>query len=775
MDARKKRHPHTKLSFHNEFYSDLDLDEMLFAVLVRSPAETGTVVSVKPPALPDGYHFFTAHDVPGTNLLETPVGPLPLFSEGTVLYRGEPLGILVGPDTDTLHELCKDFSFITNPCTIEALCKQMEHLRIPFAKPHGPKACPFSAMELFNSHEQAAHDEPWQPEKTAKEIVSRRIQRGSCFVPDSDGTVPGIQTVFGQSAHVLRSCWTYSLRSPDSGEPNGALCSYSDSQLTVYTPTQWLSNLRASLSATLGIDGDDIMVKKTKSMNIGTNSMWYNSLIACQVALASLKTERAVKLVFSREEQERYMNGMRPITVTHTTGIDANGLITAMQVDIDVDAGAGNYFAPELLDRLVIAACGCYNPPAVSITATAYSSENPASSVDVHQLDSAAFFAVENQMNELCAISGITPLELRLKNIAACSGKKIMAPFTFKISKPAETIRALMAQTDFTRKYASYKLAASLRTSTPLDASRHMFLAPLRGIGFSCGFEGSGYFGSKVFGTKQALEVSAETDGSITIHSPPISCAIQSIWTKIASDTIGIAPSQVNFNSLFETQREPPLPENVYNNISVMTVLLKKCCDTIKRRAGRARPPYTVKKTISSTQRNVWSGETFSGQPFHNTSFIAASVEVELDPCTFREHIRDISLVIDGGKILNAQAAEASIKLNMQRLLHSMVSDGSLSCPPVHISFIQSEENPMQVGELVYQAVPSAYTAAVSQALGCTINELPLHTDSLYERLSEKRIHEEARANAAEDAAAGEDSNAKEAVQKQEPQGVLDQ
>ena len=43
-----------------------------------------------------------------------------------------------------------------------------------------------------------------------------------------------------------------------------------------------------------------------------------------------------------------------------------------------------------------------------------------------------------------------------------------------------------------------------------------------------------------------------------------------------------------------------------------------------------------------------------------------------------------------------------------------------------------------QIGELLYQIIPAAYTQAVSQALGITIDCLPLQTDSLYKMLLAK-------------------------------------
>ena len=204
------------------------------------------------------------------------------------------------------------------------------------------------------------------------------------------------------------------------------------------------------------------------------------------------------------------------------------------------------------------------------------------------------------------------------------------------------------------------------------------------------------------------------------------------------SGILGIPASSVKINSVFETNDEPPLPENIYSNISVMTELLKKCCQTLLKRRSDAKLPYTVEKKVSPSQKRVWDKKKFSGTPFHSTSFAAASVEVELDPCTFRERIRKINVIINGGKVMNRPAALNSAKLAIQKVLASLVEDDRLNCPDTQISFMDSDDDPTQIGELMYQVIPAAFTGALSQAIDYTVSSLPLRTDSLYNLICER-------------------------------------
>lgn len=709
----KKRN--TKLSFQNDFYSDLNYANMLYAVIIRSNIDKGMVTSVSHPDLPDGYFLFTARDVPGKNIIDTPMGKVPIFSEGNISYLGEPLGILVGPDEDKLNEIADELEICYDSTPIESYLEEVL----------SSKETSFSEKEALNLFSLI--------------IASRNVEFGKCFEKKGKGVRKGIHLEFEKCAHVVEKSWTYNLNPVEYKEPNGAICSFDSGTLEIITPTQWLSNLRLTISEALNLKSDNIVVKKSKTFSTGTNGIWYNSIIASQVAVAAYKTGKKVKLAYTRSEQSNFMERLLPITIIHKTGIDEKGKLVAMQIHIDVDAGAYNPFAQEIIDRLVIASIGCYECPSISITANAYRSQNPPSSINIELLDSAAHYAIENQMNELCSVSGFTPDELREKNFSKSKTSKITAPFNLKLKNLEAPINALINQSDFSRKYSSYKLDATLRRKNmESQDDNDFYISPFRGIGLSCGFEGAGFYGSEVYGNDQYLETIFTEEGNLIIHTIPTSASIQEIWTSTAEEILGLNQSQIKINSTFSPDEELPLPENVYNNISVMTELLKKCCETIKKRPATAKLPYTVTKKISTAKKKEWDSKAFRGSPFHSASFACATIELELDPYTFREHLRGIHVVIDCGKVLSPKAAENSLRLNIQKVLNSLVRGEKIDCENINISFMDSKENPSQIGELIYNVIPSAYIQALNQALSSTIPEIPIMSNSIYNTIQDR-------------------------------------
>ncbi|MBQ0039748.1 MAG: xanthine dehydrogenase family protein [Treponema sp.] len=734
----------SKVSFQKEFYSDLTMDGMLFAVTVRSPASEGIIKSIYHPDLPEGYYLVTARDIPGTNLIDTPRGKIPVFCEGNISYEGEPLALLVGPDENKLHSLVDELEITVDTNTIEDYLpdeellaqENLENLENPEKK--------ISKRAIQKQNKEIEELKEIKEEFFSDLLAERTLKFGPCWEKNEDGEILGIDNVFENAEHIVENEWSYAFKTSDYGEPNGGLCFWKDETLTILTPTQWLGSLRQIVSETMAIKPEYLNLKKTISTNRGTNSIWYNSIIACQVACASKKCGKPVKLVFSRTEQDKFLNTIQPIKITHKTAVNAEGKLIAMKVTIEVDAGFANPFAQEIIDRLSIAACGLYTPENILIEAKATSSQNPASSIDIQLIDSAAFYAVENQANLVCQKCNLTPLEFRLLNCnrkTDAKNKNKNSPFIFSINKFSEGLEAVAKKSDYNRKYASYHLDSNdwKMKSGPKEYVS-LFSSPMRGIGLACAFEGTGYYGSEVYESSQSLEVTLEEDSTVTILCPPVSASIQDICSKTVSEILEISPSKVYFNSTFKNGEEPTLPENVYSSISIMTSLLKKCCVAIKKRKPTEKLPFTVKKKIASVQKNVWDHEAFSGKPFHSTSFIAAILELEINPCTYREHIRSINIVADGGKILNTQAASSSIKLAIQRVLECLYEDDRIEYPPVKISFIQSEEDSSQIGELVYQVIPAAFTQALTQALNCTINSIPLKSDSIYGKIKEQKL-----------------------------------
>ena len=703
-----------KLIYQKNFYSDLNTSQdMLYGLLVRSPGKKGRITSITHPRLPKDYFLCTAHDVPGENIIHLDDIEFPVFSEGNISYPGEVLALIAGPDERKLNELMADIEIVFD--------SEDEKEKKPVENSDDTKIYEFNTDVKKDFH--------------SKKILEKHFEFGK-DLGKTKASQKKIESIFEKCDCVIEGSYNYSLKTTSYNECCGAICDYKNDGLTVYTPSNWPKKVRQVVSKALKLDEDQILIKKTISFESLSNSLWCDARIAAQAAVASKKCSRPVKVVLSRQEEEKFIENTRPVTIVHKTGMDKNGQLKIMQVMVDLDTGAFNPLTEEILNRLIIASCGVYNVENRIINANAYSSPNPPSAIDFSQLDTAAFFAVENQLNSLASTSGFTTLELKKINVIKNS-KDLNLPFKFTFEKTDLIFDTLEKQSSFNRKYSSYNLCSQLQKLSASPAKRYSPLIPsARGIGFACAFEGLGFLGTKIDSKNIFLEVTMENEKSLVIHSFPVSPAVEDTWKNIANKILGLSASQVKIsNALLNDEDAFSIPNN--SNLSIITSLLIKCCESIKN-SNSKKYPITVKKYVSPSQKKLWNEETFTGFPFLRTSFATCAVEIEMDYTSFKEKIKGIWFVVNGGEIINAREAESAIKLKIQLVLNSLRKDEAINTDNIHVFFIQSSSPAAQISQLVYKTLPAAYTQALSQAIGNSANYLPLKNDSLYKLMTSK-------------------------------------
>lgn len=671
----------TQLS--RNFYSDISIEGTLYAKLVRSPADSGILKSVSIESIPEDCCLITAENFPGRNSIETFGFSSEIFCSKAILYKGQPLGIITSPDEKTLEE-------------------------------------------LFQSVKIEIEDNGVEPD--SKIIASRIIKTGKANDKEE------FEKIFESAEYDISSTWSHKQNTFSYNETNGAICFLDKGILNICTPTQWPHHLIRNITEVFNLDKESILIKKTNSASPHTNTLWGNTILVAQTVAAVLKTGRPVKLEFSREEQRKYMTNKMPVIISHRTALDASGKINAVKINITFDAGAQNPFAGEIIDRLAIAATNIYEFENMEIETVATSSANPPSAINIETIDAQAFFAIENQMQKICSETGFSPVDLRVENSAILKMQKSKMPYTLKIEKGEQALRAAASTSDFLRHFVTYRIDSKNAFE---DAKNYApYNVPLRGTALSCAYDASGYFGTSIFECNQKMEVTLEADGSVTIHAISPSQVILEIWKSQVSEILKIDPKQIHINSEFDIKDEPLIPENVYSNVSIMTQLLKKCCLGIEAKRFREPLPIKVTKSISYAQKKQWNKETFTGIPFHSTSFAAAVLELQVDPCTFELDIKKINLIVSAGKILSGKTASTSLRLEVHKVLSQIVETEIFDCNDISITFVQSEEEPVHIGGLIKKVIPAAFSSALSQALGKDINSLPIKSDTIYKIIS---------------------------------------
>jgi CO/xanthine dehydrogenase Mo-binding subunit/aerobic-type carbon monoxide dehydrogenase small subunit (CoxS/CutS family) len=181
------------------------------------------------------------------------------------------------------------------------------------------------------------------------------------------------------------------------------------------------------------------------------------------LALAAIMTGRPVKFELTREEQFIATSTRHPMRITVKAGADKDGKLTALQLDVLSNTGAyGNHAGPVLLH-----ACGeslgVYNCPNKKVDAVvAYTNTVPSGAFRGYGLPQ-ALLAVEAAIDELARRLGISPFEIRRRNIV----------------KPGDPMRSPVGEAHTDVFYGSYGLDQCL------DLVEHAMQAEAPNIGLS--------------------------------------------------------------------------------------------------------------------------------------------------------------------------------------------------------------------------------------------------------------------------------------------------
>lgn len=731
MPAKKSEKNLIRSLEANGFYSDYEKSGYLHAALIRSPAKTGKVKSVTIEDLPEGYFFFTAEDIPAEKNISYNNTISKIFGYDNISYEGEPLGILIGPDEQTVHSLLDSVNVSFDVESLEsALHNVMKNNK--------------EAAENFTDLVDKLNDMPSldtvidkkniQNKEDDNPIVYKREVKYGKYENHSEEEIDKL--LFEDDHFSTTDTWVQNFSTPKWQETEGAFCYLESGNIHVYVPTKWTYFTQKTIANTLNLKPEQVFIHKTRTASTYPNGLWRTTQIATQVAVASYLSKKPVKLVFTQKEQDVFLKPGVETEITYKSAIDENGTLTALNVHIDIDVGSSNPFAQEITDRITLAACNYYKPKNLYICATAHTSQNPPTTISPRVIDSQAFFAIENQIQKISYKTNIFPDELRLINSvnAKTKGKKSF-PYDIPTGNIEEAIQTTLQKSDFNRKYASFHMEAMHR----LDDSNNVFFAiPLRGIGISTGYIGSDFAGSSAFSYNQKIEVTLTTDDKVIIHSIKPSEVIQDIWKTTVSEILQIPKQNIIINSDFEIKEIPETPEESISAIGIMTETIKKCCNEIQKKRFHQPLPLTSKKSISPFSGKKWNTDTFSGIPFYTTSFIATVVEVELDTYTYSEKIKGIWVTIDCGELFDEQAAIRSIKMEIQQELTALVKGKTVSCDSVNVNFIKSNNKAGQIGGLIHNTLPAAFSSALSLALTTQLTELPCTESQLFELIKSR-------------------------------------
>ena len=678
------------------FIHDIAPKRSLRATVFRSPLRKGTLTAVRKPALPRGYFCVGHRDIPGPSVLTYSGYSLPILAKSRVRYLGEPLLLFCGPNPEVLAKISAG---------VELSFK--EESPIEYKDLSGP----YQEAQIIN----LAHGDVDLAFSLSEQIVEGeyRTARQEHYYPDTQG----------------------------------AVADWDGRTLTIHAATQDPFGLQSAVARCLNLPPRRVRVVAAAIGNTTEGKLLYSFLVAAQASLLAYAAKKPVVLVYDREEDLLCSPKGPQFVIRHQTALDQDGGTMAVRVQIFMDGGCYPPKNSEALYRAVHSAWGAYQIQNLEVTgrtvATDFPPIGPFRASGVAQ----AVFAAELHSSRLEEVAQLDSYSWKRENLVE-KGRR---------EAPASALAVLEEATglsDFIRKYSAYSAVKKRRRT--IDQGTY----PLRGIGLSVARQGEDGQWADLHGTEAArnscaIKLVLEKGRRLRIYTSLVDSGmgIHAMLIHRAAELLALDPGKVTVQTVDTLEVPDTGPSVLSRVVAVGLPLLEQCCRVLQRKRRDETPPIEVRRSLPAYRPHpAKTGQAGrrrgrAGEEVAEPSWAATVVEVELDPVTFQSTCRGVWMVIETGTVWNRTIMLGVLEGEIIRCLgsirlpgytapsaigipacsHSDLVPAAIALPEIQIHLVESQGSDLKGFEhLPYLGIPAAYAAAVSQATGLYVDQMPI-------------------------------------------------
>ncbi|SHH97054.1 selenium-dependent xanthine dehydrogenase [Desulfosporosinus lacus] len=250
------------------------------------------------------------------------------------------------------------------------------------------------------------------------------------------------EEALANSAHVVTNRYTTPPTEHAFMEPESALAiPQEDGGVTIYVGDQSVYDDQHGIMAMLGLPAEKVrVISKLVGGGFGGKE---DLSVQHHAALLAIKTQKPVKLTFTRQESILVHPKRHAMELEVTTGCDEKGKLTVMSAKIVADTGAYASLGTAVLQRACTHASGPYQIANVDITGLCVYTNNPPAGAFRGFGVPQSSFAAETNMDLLAEKVGISPWEIRYLNALEPGMVNSTGQITDEGTAIKETLRAV--------------------------------------------------------------------------------------------------------------------------------------------------------------------------------------------------------------------------------------------------------------------------------------------------------------------------------------------
>ena len=690
------------------YVCDMTLPDMQYAYMVRSTIARGRIKVIHVPELPEGYYFISVKDIPaqGKNELWMIAKDWRCFAEDYVLYVGETIGLVVGPDRSVLKRI-------------------KAQIKIDYEE-QTPAVTIDDGIHCVGG--------PMFPEKNSNVMCELFCEKGrpmdEVFAEADEVFEETIETPYQEHVHL---------------ETNSAIADMEDGKFVFYASAQCPFYIRKSIAGLLDIPYDDIIVRQCTTGGAFGGKEHFPDVLCGALLVAENKIRKPIKMVFDREEDTQFSVKRHPSKCIYKTAVK-DGKITGVYGHIYYNCGAYLSSSYVVLQRGVFHGNGVY-----TFDNTYLKGEG----IGTNMFPSCAFrgfgapqtlFAIETHLDHLAHHLGVDPLEFKMQYLAKKGDETTTNGHIIEEVKLPEMLEVVTRESDYWRKAKEYELGCG------------------RGIGIAMYNHGGAFTGNgeQAIIKAHARLVKTGDRGSIQVGSTEMGQGFKTSLRKICAATLGVSIDQIEYLDPDTSKVVDSGPTAASRSTMVVGRLVERAAQEMKERWSEG--DFTTEVEYEHPDGYPWDQATFRGDAYLGYGWGVVCVEVEVDKLTNEVKTLGVwssheigkaidELIVHGqinGGILQSLGYGSMEKLEVkggrfkQKSMSDYVIPTSMDFPK---QFYHIQENPYPwgpygakgMGELVFNGASAAYVDAVERALNTRFTSIPIPPEAIEEAM--KHVH----------------------------------
>jgi CO/xanthine dehydrogenase Mo-binding subunit/aerobic-type carbon monoxide dehydrogenase small subunit (CoxS/CutS family) len=684
-------------------------------------------------AVPGVVRVLTAADVPGELHYGNAFDDQPVFAKDVVRFWGEAVAVVLAESLEAARAGAALVCVETSP--LEAVTTPQRAL-----EPDAPRLHPDGNLPV---DQRLLRGDPEQGLAGADVVIERRYTTGA-------------------QEHLYL-------------EPEAALAVPDDEGgFTLRAPSQNVFFDRHHICRTTGLHRKQVrVIQQHTGAAFGGREDIYGQIHA---VLGAMHTGRPVRIVWSREETQVCSTKRHPGTVTIRGGVNRDGTIVALDIDVLFDTGAYASWAPNISRKALVHAAGPYDIPNVAVRVRAAYTNNGISGAFRGFGAPQVAFAGESFVTELAEAIGMDPVELRRRNhlrVGATTATQQTITGSCGLQACLDQALEAAARLDAQREPPAPHIARGRGVSTIHYGigygnairdigSAILELLPSGGFQVRCGAIDYGQGAVTVFTqiAAQVLGVSGARIEVLTGHSeetPDSGSTVASRQTYVSGEAVRQAADRLRSGLLGFAAERFDRPEaglrlsdrGVVDAVGTVLCSLEELFVQGTEAGVRTRNQARFK--ASTTKLDL---ETGAGDAYWPYAFAVHVADVEVDRRTGQVQLISLVAAHDVGKAINPRQVEGQITggatqgLGFALLEEHVWKDGvpltrnmdTYRAPgpcdvPLIVPVIVEDPEPSGpfgakgVGEPVLVAVAPAVADAVADAIGRRVRDLPIRPE----------------------------------------------